>query len=120
MIAIEVLDQSHDVNAQSVDECPDLLLLSGRSQKVDHLLNRPRPMHVQTDPHEIASDRIDDGGSLFVGRVLEQLLTEVIAEWIGHEFWEVTVSLSEDHVPLSGIAIFELLLEVSTAVLVFA
>jgi hypothetical protein len=57
---------------------------------------------------------------LFIGRVLEQLLAQVVSERIRHEFGEVTVGFSEDHISVSGFSIFQLLLEVSTTVLVLA
>jgi hypothetical protein len=77
-------------------------------------------VHVERNTNEVISNRFDDGRSLFVGRVFEQFLAQVVAEGIRHEFGEVTVSLSEDHVSVSGLAVFQLLLQVSASVLVLA
>ena len=120
MVSVQVFDEGHDVHAESVDQRPDLLLLSRLGEEVDHLLDSPRSVHVQADADEITSDRVDDGRSLLFGRVLEELLAEVVAERIRHELGEVAVSLVEDHVSVSGIALLELLLEVSAPVLILA
>lgn len=47
-------------------------------------------------------------------------MAEVVAERIGHELGEVAISLVEDQVPVSRVALFQLLLEVSAAVLILA
>lgn len=120
MVPVQILDQSDNVHAEGVDQGSDLLLLSRLSKEVDHLLNSSSTVHVQTDANEISSNRFDDGGSLLLGRVLEKLLTEVVAEWIDHELREVTVRLVEDHISMSSLAFFQLLLQVSTTMLVLA
>lgn len=120
VVAVQVLDEGDDVHRQSVNERSDLLGLPGRSKEIDHLLNSPRSVHVERDANKIIGNRLDDGSSLFVGRVLQKLLTEVVSEWIRHEFWEMTVGLSEDHISVSWFAILQFLLEVSTPVLILA
>ena len=120
MVSVEILDERNDIHAESVDQSSDLLLLSWLSQKVDHFLNSSSPVHVETDPDEITSNRVDDGRSLLFGRILEQLLAKIVAERIDHEFREVSISLMEDHVTMSCFSLLELFLEVSTSVLVFA
>ena len=120
MVSVQILDERDDVHAQSVNERSDLLRLTRLRQEVDHLLDSPRSVHVQADTNEIAGDRVDDGRSLLFGRVLEQLLAQVVSKGVGHEFREVAVSLGKDHVAVRSVALFELLLEVSASVLVLA
>jgi hypothetical protein len=120
VVTVEIFDESDDVHRQGVDQGPDLLWLSGRSEEIDHLLHSSSSVHVERNTNEVISNRFDDGRSLFVGRVFEQFLTQVVAEGIRHEFGEMSVGLSEDHVSVSGLAVFQLLLQVSATVLVFA
>lgn len=77
-------------------------------------------MHVERDGDEVVGDRLADSVSLLVRRELEQLLAEVVAERVRHQVREVAVRLAEDHVPVLGNALLELLLQVSAAVLVLA
>ena len=56
--------------------------LSSSRQEVDHLLHRSRAMHVQRDGDEILCDSLANQIALFVRRVLEHLLAEVVAKWI--------------------------------------
>lgn len=56
-------------------------LARGR-QEVDHLLHGARAVHVERDGDEVGRDRLADGVALLVGRVLEELLAEVVAEGV--------------------------------------
>jgi hypothetical protein len=52
--------------------------------------------------------------------VFEKLLAEVVAERVDHEIRKMIVRLAEDHVAVSWIAIFQLLLQVTASVLILA
>lgn len=67
MVSVQVLDQSHNIDTQSVDEGSDLFLLTRTGEEVDHLLDSTGTVHVQADTDELARHRLDDGGSLFLG-----------------------------------------------------
>lgn len=94
--------------------------LSRGREEVNHLLDSPGSVHVERDGDKVRSDRLADGVPLLVRRVLEQLLAEVVSERVRHEVREVAVRLAEDHVPVLGHALLELLLQVPAAVLVLA
>lgn len=47
-------------------------------------------------------------------------MAEVVSERISHEFREMSVGLSEDHISVCRLAVLKLLLKVSTSVLVLA
>lgn len=53
-----------------------------RRQKVDHLLHRTGAVHVQRDCYEVRRDRLANDVALLIGRILEQLLAEIVAEGI--------------------------------------
>ena len=120
VVTVQILDEGDDIHRQSVDQSPNLFGLPGRSEEIDHLLNGSSTVHVERDPNKIISNRLDDGSSLLVGRVFQEFLTEVISEWVRHEFWEMTIGLSENHVSVCWFPVFKLLLEVSTSVLILA
>ena len=67
MVSVQVLDQSHNIDTQSVVEGSDLFLLTRTGEEVDHLLDSTGTVHVQADTDELARHRLDDGGSLFLG-----------------------------------------------------
>jgi hypothetical protein len=120
VVTVQILDEGDDIHRESIDQRSDLFGLPGRSEEIDHLLDGSCTMHVERDADEIVSDRFDDGSSLFIGRVFQELLAEVVSERIRHELGEMSVGLSEDHISMSRFAVFELLLEVSASVLVLA
>lgn len=119
MVTVQILDQRHHIHAQSKDQCPNLLGLPRLSQEIHHLLDCPRSVHVQRDANQVVGNGINDRGPLFFGRVLEKLLAEVVAKGVSHEFGEMAIGFVEDHVTVFGVTIFEFLLEVAAAVLVF-
>lgn len=82
VIAVQVLDQADDVQAQGQDDRPDLLGPSRVGQEVNHLLNGSRAVHVERDADEVIGDGFANNVSLFVGRVFEELLTEVVAKGV--------------------------------------
>lgn len=82
VVAVQVLDQADDVQTQGQDDRPDLLGPSRVGQEVDHLLDGSRAVHVERDADKIVGDGFADDVSLFIGRVFEQLLAEVVAEGV--------------------------------------
>lgn len=70
MVTVQVLNESDDIHRQGVNEGSDLLGLPWRSEEIDHLLYSPRSMHVERNTDKIIGDRLDNGRSLFIGRVL--------------------------------------------------
>lgn len=79
MIAIEVFDQGHDVEVERGDQRLDLTL---SRQKVDHLLYRACPVHVERDRDQLGAYRLDEEVALLVRAVLQQLLREVVAKGV--------------------------------------
>jgi len=57
-------------------------------------------MHIQRDRHKIACNSFDDLVALGVGAILEQLLTQIIAERISHQLCEVRKCLSKNLITL--------------------
>ena len=52
------------------------------AEEVDHLLHRARAVHVERDRNEVLRDALADDVALVVGRVLQELLAEIVAEGI--------------------------------------
>ena len=88
--------------------------------ELNHLLESSSAMLVERDSGESVRCSSDESGALVVGAVFEQLLAEIVAEGISHELADVRTSLSEDDLNLLGLALLELALKVSTAVLILA
>ena len=57
-----------------------LTCLALSAQKVDHLLNSSRSVHVKRNVDEILSNGLANEVALLVRRILEKLLAEVIPE----------------------------------------
>lgn len=94
--------------------------LSASGQKVNHLLNSASTMHVQRNVDQVLSNGFADEIALIIGRVFEQLLAQIIAKGVRHEFGKMAESFPEDHIPVLGCAFFQLLLQISAPMLVFA
>jgi hypothetical protein len=77
-------------------------------------------MHVQRDVDQIRGNGIADEVALFIRRILQQLLAEIVAEGIGHQIGKVGEGLAEDDVPVFRDPFLQLLLEVTATVLIFA
>ena len=142
MVSIEVFNQNDNVKAKRDDDGVDLggtvgigltrrlvscrTTFTGRSnlsasgQEIDHLLNGAGSMHVQRDIDQIRGNGIADKVALFIRRILQQLLAKVIAKGVGHEVSKVGEGLSEDDVSMIRDPFLQLLLEIATAVLIFA
>ena len=107
MVSVEVLDQNYDVKTKRDDDGVDLrgtvgisltkMLvpggkkklvgksdLSAGGQEINHLLNSASSMHVQRNVDQIRGNGITDEVALFIRRILQQLLAEIIAERVGH------------------------------------
>lgn len=125
MIPIEVLDQNDDVKAKCDDDGVDLggtmrVTLSPGSQEINHLLDSPSPMHVQRDVDQIRGNGIANEVTLFIRRVLQQLLAKIVAEGVSHQISKVGEGLVEDDISVFRDSFLQLLLKVTATVLVFA
>lgn len=117
MIAVQILDELHDSITESLDDEMDLL----RSTDVlNHLLQGSCPVLVQSNVLHSLGCVLDQNGSFVVIAELEELLAQIITKRIRHELYDMLVGLDPNHVNLIAIAFFQLLLEVATAVLIFA
>lgn len=82
MVAVQILDQADNVQTQSQDDRPDLFGPSRVGQEINHLLDGSCAVHVERDADEVVGDGFADDVSLLIGRVLEKLLAEVVAEGV--------------------------------------
>ena len=82
MVSVEILDESDDVQTERQDDAPDLVGLPGVAEEVDHLLNSSGTVHVQRDADKIVGNRLADDVSLLLGRVLQELLAEVVTKGV--------------------------------------
>mmetsp|Transcript_1697 Transcript_1697/g.5250 ORF Transcript_1697/g.5250 Transcript_1697/m.5250 type:complete len:376 (+) Transcript_1697:220-1347(+) len=117
VVAVQVLDQRHHVVLQRQLH---QLHLFGRAHELDHLLHGAGAVHVGADAHQLRGDVADQHQTLLGVAVLEQLLTEVVAERIGHQLGKAFVRLLEDDVERLGVVLVQLLLQEAAAVLVAA
>ena len=76
-------------------------------------------MLVQSDLHHLWSGIVDQSGALIVVCVLQQLLTQVVAERVSHELHHMLVGLVEYHLNMCKVSILEFSLQEATPVLVF-
>lgn len=77
-------------------------------------------MLVKSDAHHILGGVLDKDSSFVVIAELEELLAQIITKRIRHELYDMLIGLEPNHVNLIAIAFFQLLLEIATAVLIFA
>ena len=94
--------------------------LSASGQEINHLLNGTSSVHVQRDIDQVRGNGIADEIALFIRRILQQLLAKVVAEGVGHQISKVGKGLAEDDVSVFRDSFLQLLLEVTTAVLILA
>lgn len=120
VVPVEILDQANDVQAEGEDDGSNLVGLSRVREEIDHLLNSSSSVHVERDGDKIVSDGFADDVPLFLCRVFEQFLAEIVSERVGHQLWEVTVGLPEDHVTVLRDLFLQLFLKVSATMLVLA
>jgi hypothetical protein len=117
MIAVQVLDELNDLEAQSIDNDLDLL---GRSDELDHPLQSASAVLVQCNTNHILRSVLNENGALLLIAILQQLLAEVVTERIGHQLSDMLVGLQPDHVDLLWNAILKLFLEVAATMLILA
>mmetsp|Transcript_11492 Transcript_11492/g.28947 ORF Transcript_11492/g.28947 Transcript_11492/m.28947 type:complete len:528 (+) Transcript_11492:1176-2759(+) len=98
----------------------DVLRLLGRRQKFNHALNSSCSVHVLRNIHKCRSNNFHNSQALRVGAMLQQLLTEVVSERIGHQFHHVFVDFSKNYLNGTGGFLFKLLLQEAAAMLIFA
>lgn len=77
-------------------------------------------MHVQRNVDQIRGDGVADEVALFIRSIFQQLLAEIIAERVGHQIGEVGKGLVEDDVSVFRGTFLQLLLEITTTMLIFA
>lgn len=168
MVTIEVLDEHDNMQAQSDDNRMNLSIVSKISllpsvrkqyrervviktrtclalsgEEVDHFLDSPCAVHVERDIDKVLRHGFADQVALIIGRILQELLAEIIAKWIfspmkieckrahfftirrktlltDHEFRKMTKCFAEDHVAMFWNTLLELLLQEAASMLVFA
>ena len=82
VVPVQVLDEGDDVQAQGEDDAPDLVGLPRVAEEVDHLLDGTCTVHVERDADKVVGYGFADDVALLLGRVLQELLTEVVAKGI--------------------------------------
>lgn len=115
VISVQILDKIDDLVAKRIND--DLDLLRG-GDELNHLLQSSRSVLVQGDADQLWCSILDKNGTLLIVAELEKLLTEVVAEWIGHKFDDVLVGLLPDHMDVVWVALLQLLLKEAATVLV--
>lgn len=117
MISIQVLNQINDLVAESIDDSCDLVF---SAHKFDHLLQCAGSMLVESDADKFMRGIFDQDGAFVIVAELEELLTEIVAKWVGHKFNDVLIRFQPDHVHLIRVAVLQLLLQEAAAMLVLA
>lgn len=79
VVAVEVLDEYDDVQAERDDDGVDL---PTRREEVDHLLHGTCAVHVEGDINQILGNGLADDVALLIGAELQKLLTQVVAEGV--------------------------------------
>jgi hypothetical protein len=117
VVAVQVLDELDDPVAKGINDDADL---GRRRDKLDHLLKGSSAMLVQGDTDHVLCSILDEDGTLLIVAVLKELLAEVVAEGVCHQLNHVLVGLQPNHVNLFRDTVLELLLQVTTTMLVLA
>jgi hypothetical protein len=142
VISVEILDEHYNMKAECKNNRMNLSVVSMISlrstvsledknplkatclasggQEINHFLCCARTVHVQRNVNEILSDGLANDVSLIICGELEELLAQIVAKGVSHEVRKMTKCFAEDHVPVFRNTFLELLLQVATAVLVFA
>lgn len=117
VVAIEILDEFHNSEAESFDDEMNLL----RSTNIlNHLLQGPCSMLVESDAHHVFGCVLDQDSSFVVIAKLEELLAQIITKRIRHELDDMLIGLEPNHVNLIAFTLLQLLLEIAAAVLILA
>ena len=117
MVAVEVLDELHDIVFESGD---DQLSLLRSGDVLDHSLQSASAMLIERDLRHGWNRFLDEDGALLGVGMLEKTLAEIVAERIDHELGEVILDLLEDDLNVLRILLFKLPLQEATAMLVLA
>lgn len=117
VVAVEVLDEFDDSEAESLN---DEMHLLRRVDVLNHLLECPRAVLVESNAYHLRRGILDEYGSLVVIAELKQLLAQIIAKWVCHELDDMLVGLKPNHMDLFSVALLKLLLKVTAAVLILA
>lgn len=115
VVTVEVLDELDNVIPQG--NYDHLGLLAG-GDELDHLLERASAVLVESNLHKLGGSIADKSGTLSVVGVFEQLLAQIVAEWISHKLDNMWARLGKDHVELNRVFLLELALKIAAAVLV--
>lgn len=117
VVSVQILDEFHNTEAESFDDEMNLL----RSADIlNHLLEGPCSMLVESDAHHVFGCVLDQDSSFVVIAELEELLAQIITKRIRHELDDMLIGLEPNHVNLIAFALLQLLLEIAAAVLVLA
>lgn len=135
MIAVEILDQFHNVTTQSANHCLDLGIVSlgkhfGHSylgtyllrsrEKFDHFLQSTRTMLVEGDLDKLRGCIVDKNCTLLVVGKFEKLLTKIVAKWVSHKIYDLMICLDENHVNILREVFLKLPLQVTASMLIGA
>ena len=77
-------------------------------------------MHVQRDVDQIRGNGVTNEVALFIRSILQQLLAKIVAERVGHQIGEVGKGFVEDDVSVFRDTFLQLLLQITTTVLILA
>jgi hypothetical protein len=115
MVAVEILDKINNTTIQGSNDHVNLLV---GVHELDHLLEGSGAVLVESDIWKIASSCGDEGAALLIVAVLEELLTQIVSKRINHQVRDVRAGLDKDGLNVISIAVFELALKISAAVLI--
>jgi hypothetical protein len=85
----------------------------------NHLLQSTGTMLISSNVNHGGSSVVDENRALVFGCKLKNLLAEVVAKVVLHKLNNMVLDLREDEVQVGFVALFNLLLEEATSVLVF-
>jgi len=85
MVAVQILDKADNV---TVESCRDHLNLDRAGDELDHLLEGTSTVLVESNLDHLRRRTLDESSALLVVGVFEELLAEIIAEWVyGLSVW---------------------------------
>lgn len=117
MVAIQILNQVNDALLKGIDDEVDLVVVR---EILNHLLQGASAVLVESDANHVLGRILDKDSALVIVAVLKELLAQVVAEGISHEFDDMRTSLKPDLLDLLWVAILQLLLKVTATVLILA
>ena len=114
MIPILILNTFQNMAIQFTHDF--LLLLGGNG--LQSLLDHTAPVHLQGQHQHVPSNLLRQGGLLFRGAELEELLDYIISEHVRHQIVRGGQNLIEDQLFLRGTRPFQFLLDEPRTVLI--